>query len=193
MPDFSRLPDPFIAELRAIPGFRELTEGYTLCAECERCERSVVYLSPHERAQAPALGLRLYGRGGATRINRQGCRCPFYAGPSAGCRVYEHRPLICNLFPIDMLERDEDGRYWWVLFGACEEVARGKLKGRVEEARSLALEIDRRMPDALKRAFMADADGALFEPVFYEHPIYYLVPVTLQGHQSPQAYSSASS
>ena len=193
MPDFSRLPDPFVAELRAIPGFRELTEGYTLCAECERCERSVVYLSPHEQAQAPGLGLRLYGRGAATRINRQGCKCPFYAGPSAGCRAYEHRPLICNLFPIDILEREEDGQYWWVLFGACEEVARGKLKGRLEEARSLALEIDRRMPDTLKRAFMADADGALFEPVFYEHPIHYLVPVTLRGHQSPQAYSSASS
>ena len=41
---YSMLPDPFVAELRSIPGFLELTTGYTLCPECERCERSVVYL-----------------------------------------------------------------------------------------------------------------------------------------------------
>jgi Fe-S-cluster containining protein len=175
------LPDPFVAELRTIPGFRELTEGYTLCAECERCERSLVYLSPEEQRTAATLGLRLYGSGGGTRLNRRGCRCPFYEGPERGCAVYLDRPLICNLFPLDIVERDDDGRYWWVLFGACAEVARGKLLGRIEEARALAAEIDRRMPLSLKHAFMADAGGALFEPVFYEHPIHYLLPLSLPG------------
>lgn len=175
------LPDPFVVELRTIPGFRELTEGFTLCAECERCERSVVYLSPAERAAAGNLGLRTYGTGAATRLNRQGCRCPFYLGPADGCAAYEDRPLICNLFPLDIIEREEDDTFWWVLFGACAEVARGKLQGRIEEARKLATEIDRRMPDELRRAFMADAGGALFEPVFYEHPIHYLLPLTPPG------------
>ncbi len=126
---YSFLPDPFVAELRRIPGFRELTEGYTLCPECERCERSVVYLSPRERAAAVDSGRTVYGTGGGSRLNRQGCRCPFYLGPSRGCAAYEDRPLICNLFPLDIIEREEDGQYWWVLFGACEEVARGKLPG----------------------------------------------------------------
>ena len=36
------------------------------------------------------------------------------------------------------------------------------------------------MPDELKQAFMADAVGALFEPVFYEHPIHFLVPLSLK-------------
>lgn len=174
---YTTLPDPFVSELRKIPGFREFTEGFTLCPECERCERSVVYLSPSEQASARTLGLRLYGRGGATRMNRQGCRCPFYAGPDQGCMEYEDRPLICNLFPLDIIEREDDGAYWWVLFGACAEVDRGKLRGRVGEARALATEIDRRMPAELKRAFMADSDGALFEPVFHEHPIHWLVRV----------------
>jgi hypothetical protein len=65
-----------------------------------------------------------------------------------------------------------------VLFGACAEVARGRLQGRVEEARRLATEIDRRMPDELRRSFMADADAAVFEPVFYQDPIHYLLPLS---------------
>ena len=37
------------------------------------------------------------------------------------------------------------------------------------------------MPDELRRAFMADAERRVFEPVFYEHPIHYLVPLTPPG------------
>ncbi|HWA57206.1 MAG TPA: YkgJ family cysteine cluster protein [Gemmatimonadales bacterium] len=179
MARYTRLPDPFVKELEAIPGFLELTTGYSLCGECERCERSVVYLTPHEQAEARSEGLPLYGRGAATRMNRQGCRCPFYGGASRGCLHYTARPLICHLFPIDIVEHEDDGSHWWVLFGACAEVARGKLAGRVEEARRVAAEIDRRLPDQLRRAFVADAAGAVFEPVFYDHPIHYLLPLTL--------------
>lgn len=175
---FTTLPDPFIQQLIAIPGFQSLTAGFTLCPECERCERSVVYLTPREQVAARDLQLKLYGKGSATRLNRQGCRCPFYLGPQDGCSAYADRPLICHLFPLDIIERESDESYWWVLFGACEEVARGKLRGRVEEARALAAEIDRKMPDELRRAFMADAVGAVFEPTFYEHPIHYLMPLT---------------
>ena len=175
---YTTLPDPFVTELLTIPGFQEFTEGYTHCAECERCERSLVYLTPAEQAAARALDLRLYGKGAATRANRKGCRCPFYEGADRGCAIYADRPLICHLFPLDIVEREDGGTYWWVLFGACEEVARGKLKHKVETARELAREIDRRMPAELRRSFMADADGAVFEPVFYEHPIHYLVPLT---------------
>lgn len=178
MSRLTALPDPFVAELRTVPGFREFTEGFTLCPECERCERSLVYLTPREQTSAHDLGLRLYGKGSATRINRVGCRCPFYQGPAQGCEIYPDRPLICNLFPLDIVEHEEDGRHWWVLFGACAEVERGRLQGRVEEARALATEIDRRMPDELRRAFMSDAVGAVFEPEFYDHPIHYLLPLT---------------
>jgi Fe-S-cluster containining protein len=178
MPRYTTLPDPFVAELLEIPGFRDFTEGFSLCPECERCERSLVYLTPREQAAARALDRRLYGKGSATRLNRKGCRCPFYLGPAGGCVAYQDRPLICHLFPLDIIENEEDDTYWWVLFGACEEVARGKLQGRVEEARRLATEIDRRMSDELRRSFMSDADAAVFEPVFYEHPIHYLLPLT---------------
>lgn len=171
------LPDPFVAELERIPGFLELTSGFTLCPECERCERSLVYLTPREQARAKELGLRLYGQGSASRMNRQGCRCPFYGGPESGCRNYADRPLICNLFPLDILEHEEEERFWWVAYGACAEVARGKLRNRLGELKALAAEIDRRMPLDLKRAFMADAEGAVYEPEFYRHPIHYLLPV----------------
>jgi len=179
------VPDPFVAELRSIPGFRQLTDGFTLCPECERCERSLVYLTPREQAGAREAGIRLYGQGSATRLNRVGCRCPNYLGPERGCEIYLDRPLICNLFPLDIVEHEEDGRHWWVLFGACAEVERGRLRGRLEEARALAAEIDRRMPDELRRAFMADAVGAVFEPEFYAHPIHYLLPLT-QPAEAPR-------
>lgn len=175
---YTTLPDPFIRQLESVPGFVEFTTGYTLCAECERCERSVVYLTPHEQRQARADGVRLYGQGSATRMNRQGCRCPFYGGAGTGCLHYASRPLICHLFPIDIIEHEDDGTHWWVLFGACAEVDRGKLRGRVEDARAIAREIDRRLPEELRRAFMADAVGAVFEPEFYAHPIHYLLPLT---------------
>ncbi len=177
MSRYTPLPDPFVQELLEIPGFLEFTEGFTLCPECERCERSVVYLTPKEQVAARSVGLKLYGKGAATRMNRHGCKCPFYAGAAGGCREYQNRPLICHLFPLDIVEHEDDGGYWWVLFGACAEVARGKLMGRVEEARRLAREIDRRMPEELRRAFMADAGDAIFEPVFYESPIHYLLPL----------------
>jgi len=173
------LPDPFVQELQGIAGFREFTEGFTLCPQCERCERSVVYLTPAEQASASAAGLRLYSKGAATRLNRHGCKCPFYAGAERGCRIYPDRPLICHLFPLDVVEHEADGSYWWVLFGACAEVERGRLMGKVEEARRLAREIDRRMPEELRQAFMADAGDAAFEPVFYESPIHYLLPLTV--------------
>jgi Fe-S-cluster containining protein len=178
MARYTTLPDPFIAELRLIPGFRDLTEGFSLCPQCERCERSLVYLTPREQTAARALGTRLYGQGSATRLNRKGCGCPFYLGPNRGCGIYQNRPLICRLFPLDIIQHEEDETYWWVLFGACAEVARGRLQGRVEEARRLATEIDRRMPDELRRSFMADADAAVFEPVFYQDPIHYLLPLS---------------
>jgi Fe-S-cluster containining protein len=178
MSRYTALPDPFVQQLLAVPGFKELTSGFTLCPECERCERSVVYLTPREQRAARELDIRLYGTGSATRINRQGCKCPFYLGARSGCGIYLDRPLICHLFPLDIVEHEEEDRHWWVLFGACEEVARGQLKGRVEEARQLAQRIDRIMPDDLRRAFMADAAGAVAEPGFYDHPIHYLVPLT---------------
>jgi Fe-S-cluster containining protein len=178
MSRYTSLPDPFIQQLLKVPGFRELTSGFTLCPECERCERSVVYLTPREQVAARELDIRLYGKGSATRINRSGCKCPFYQGAEQGCGIYLDRPLICHLFPLDIVEHEEDDSHWWVLFGACEEVARGQLKDRVEEARDLARRIDRIMPDELKRAFMADAVGAVAEPGFYDHPVHYLVPLS---------------
>jgi Fe-S-cluster containining protein len=181
MARYTSLPDPFVQELLGIPGFRELTSGFTLCPECERCERSVVYLTPAEQRQARALDLRIYGTGAGTRMNRHGCRCPFYGSATRGCLHYEERPLICHLFPLDIVEHEGDGAHWWVLFGACEEVARGRLRGRVDEAREVAREIDRRMPDELRLAFMADAGRAVYEPVFYEYPIHYLLPLTPRG------------
>ena len=178
MSRFTSLPDPFVQQLLAVPGFQELTSGFTLCPECERCERSVVYLTPKEQVAARDLELRLYGKGSATRINRHGCACPFYQGAADGCGIYLDRPLICHLFPLDIIEHEAEDRHWWVLFGACAEVERGRLRGRVEEARQLATAIDRIMPDELRRAFMADAIGAVSEPDFYDHPIHYLLPLT---------------
>ena len=52
MARYTTIPDPFVKALESIPGFVEFTTGYTLCSECERCERSVVYLTPHEQREA---------------------------------------------------------------------------------------------------------------------------------------------
>jgi Fe-S-cluster containining protein len=175
------LPDPFVAELRRIPGFLELTTGFTLCSECERCERSLVYLTQAEQTAARRAGIRLYGTGGATRWNRSGCKCPFYDQASFGCEIYANRPLICNLFPLDLIEHEDDYTCWWVAYGACEEVKRGKLAGRLADLTTLAREIDRRMPLELKRAFLDDTPGTVFEPEFYRHPVHYLFEVPRPG------------
>ncbi len=170
------LPDPFVEELQQIPGFLELTTGFTLCAECARCERSVVYLTPAEQGQARGAGLPLFGSGLTAMWNRLGCDCPFYEAATVSCGIYVHRPLICRLFPLDILAGD-DGQYWWVVYEACEEVRRGKLRSKLVELRRLAAEIDRRMPRHLKEAFVSDADRAVDEPEFASRPIHYLCPV----------------
>ncbi len=175
------LPDRFVEVLQRIPGFLDLTTGFTLCPECERCERSVVFLTPAEQRNARRAGLPLYrhngtAQGAATAWNRLSCDCPFYESATVTCGIYPQRPLICQLFPLDILAGD-DGRYWWVVYEACEEVRRGKLQGRLDELRDLAREIDRRMPWELKEAFVNDADGAVDEPEFTRRPIHYLCPV----------------
>lgn len=177
---YRTLPDPFVAELQRIPGYDDLMTGYTQCASCQRCERSLVYLTPSEQRGAERAGLRVYGEGAAARINRVGCKCPFYRPSDAACTAYLDRPLICHLFPLDLLE-GEDGHPWWALFGACDEVRKGKLVGRVGAFRRLAREIDRRMPLALKQALLADAKDAVPEPVFYRYPVHWLVPVSGVG------------
>lgn len=175
MPRQRTLPDPFVARLRQMPEYRELMTDYTRCPSCEKCERSIVYLTPREQANAKHQGLRLYGTGAATRLNRAGCKCPFYAPETFQCTAYLERPLICNLFPMDLLEREEDGRHWWVLFSACDEVRLGRLRGKVAAFRRLARRIDAEMPLDLKRSLVADAAGAVPEPGFYDYPIHWLV------------------
>ena len=172
------LPDPFVTTLKTLPGYHELMTNYTHCPTCEKCERSLVYLTPREQAGADRLALRTYGEGAATRLNRAGCKCPFYEPSTFQCSAYLDRPLICNLFPVDLLEREEAGRHWWVLFGACDEVRIGRLKTKLAAFRRLARAIDRAMPGDLKRSLVADAAGAVAEPVFYRYPIYWLMPVS---------------
>ncbi|MGB7211496.1 MAG: YkgJ family cysteine cluster protein [Gemmatimonadales bacterium] len=169
------LPDPFVAELRKFPGYEALMTNYTRCPSCEKCERSIVYLTPREQVNAARVGLPTYGTGAATRLNRTGCKCPFYAPETFQCTAYLDRPLICNLFPLDLLERESDGQHWWVLFGACDEVRLGRLKTKIPAFRRLARLIDQQMPLELKRALVADAAGAVPEPDFYRYPIHWLV------------------
>ncbi len=178
MPRLRALPDPFVATLKTLPGFQELMTNYTHCPTCEKCERSLVYLTPREQAGAERLELRTYGEGAATRLNRVGCKCPFYTPETFQCSAYLDRPLICNLFPVDLLEREEDGRHWWVLFGACDEVRLGRLQSKIPAFRRLARAIDRTMPIELKRSLVADAADAVAEPVFYRYPIHWLLPVS---------------
>ena len=172
------LPDPFVATVKKLPGYTELMTNYTHCPTCEKCERSFVYLTPREQVSAERLGLRTYGEGAAARLNRVGCKCPFYDPGTFQCSAYLDRPLICNLFPVDLLEREEDGRHWWVLFGACDEVRIGTLRTKHAAFKRLARAIDRTMPLELKQALVADAAGAVAEPVFYRYKIHWLLPVT---------------
>lgn len=168
-------PDRFTQILGSIPLYKKLMSGFTLCGECERCERSVVYLTPEEQQSAKRVKLRMYGEGGAARINRDGCKCPYYVRETKLCGAYESRPLICRMFPIDLIENDDDGKFWWVAFTACEEVRRGKLKGRLAELKKLAQQIDKAMPKELKREYTADHANVVAEPVFHNFPIHYLV------------------
>jgi len=178
MPRLRALPDPYVKTLKTLPGYDELMTNYTQCSTCEKCERSLVYLTPNEQLGADKLGFRTYGDGAAARLNRVGCKCPFYEPETFRCNAYLDRPLICNLFPVDLLERDEDGKHWWVLFSACDEVRIGTLKGKLAAFTKLARAIDRTMPLELKQALVADAAGAVAEPVFYRYPIHWLLPVT---------------
>lgn len=173
-------PEPFAFDLEAMPLYKKLMSGFTLCGECERCERSVVYLTPREQKSAIKEGIRLYGGGGAVRINREHDACGYYNKQTHRCDGYSTRPLICRLFPIDLLEReDDDNRLWWSVFEGCEEVARGKLKGRIPELKKLARQIDKEMPRALKLAYASGDGDWVAEPEFVERKIHYLVPATL--------------
>lgn len=47
----------------------------------------------------------------------QNGKCIFYCEETKKCRIYEHRPLDCRLYPLDI--DIQDGRFVWIAYKTC--------------------------------------------------------------------------
>ena len=77
-----------------------------LCSNCGKCcEETEMELSRREVKRLEKRGFRrseftVKGRDGITRLGNIGRWCYFYDHIDNRCRVYEDRPLGCNLYPV---------------------------------------------------------------------------------------------
>mgnify|MGYP003694232243 CR=1 FL=1 len=150
---YSFLPDPFVAELRRIPDSGSSPRATPSAPSARGASERGLPLA-QERAEPWRAAGGCMRKGGGSRLNRQGCRCPFYLGPSKGCAACEDRPLICNLFPLDII-RARGGRS--VLVGAIRRVRSGAGQACRANRRGAGTGQGNRSPDA--RRFEAGVHG----------------------------------
>lgn len=75
------------------------------CAKCGKCcESQMVPLSESDIDRIVSLGYELEDfaefRDGLWRLREYGGRCVFHDEETGLCRIHEHKPTTCRLFPV---------------------------------------------------------------------------------------------
>lgn len=96
-----------ISDLRYV----EVRFNCTRCGEC--CLNTRMELLPEDIERIEALGYRLTDfaeydeEGGVWRLRNINGHCVFFDENSKLCKIYEHRPIGCRLYPLNY--SDEEG------------------------------------------------------------------------------------
>lgn len=106
----------FLNKLYKIASFLSNQEE---CKTCRLCEDNVglVYIFKIESAGIgrrytvpTSAGLKFF-------VRTEDGHCPYFNKESGTCGIYEHRPLCCRIYPLDLLF--DDGEYWWIAYSDC--------------------------------------------------------------------------
>ncbi len=102
------------------------------CGQC--CMATEMVLTVEDVERIASLGYRLEDfaevRRGFLRLRNHDGRCVFLDPETRGCRIYEHRPLGCRLYPL-IYDVEEDTV---AMDGFCPRVEEAVVLGSREEA-----------------------------------------------------------
>lgn len=86
------------------------------CKGCSECCKTPWLLSEEIEKLNPKEKQNLYSIN-ETSFIKSNPKCAFEKNGS--CMIYNHRPLDCRLFPMDLIEID--GEFWWCVFKSCKK------------------------------------------------------------------------
>ncbi|MEW6714625.1 MAG: YkgJ family cysteine cluster protein [Nitrospirota bacterium] len=94
------------------------------CGTCGVCENDLIYLLPDEEPFFRKMGIDLIEVEGVhflVKTPKDGQYCPFRDQQTRTCSIYNNRPAICRMFPLEIKETDEG--YWWGMCLYCPKVS----------------------------------------------------------------------
>ena len=91
------------------------------------CEKDFVVRKKHKDGEIKLLKRKSSGE------------CLFFDTDKKKCKIYDFRPLDCQLFPLDIYE--EKGKYFWICYNVCKlgRVSSGRIQEMVRNAESRIL------------------------------------------------------
>jgi Fe-S-cluster containining protein len=93
------------------------------CGSCGSCENDLIYLLPDEVPIFKDIGIDLIEVEGVhflVKNSGDNQYCPFRDQEKCQCRIYNNRPAICRMFPLEIKETDKG--IWWGLCLYCPKV-----------------------------------------------------------------------
>lgn len=93
------------------------------CGSCGVCENDLIYLFPNEVPIFKDMGIDLIEIEGVNFIVKNSDDnqyCPFRDQEKFQCRIYNNRPAICRMFPLEIKETENGD--WWGLCLYCPKV-----------------------------------------------------------------------
>lgn len=97
------------------------------CGTCGVCENDSIYLLPDEVQVFKALDvdpIEIDGVHFLPKAPADNQYCPFRDQKSHNCTIYDKRPAICRMFPLEIKKVDDV--YWWGVCLYCPRVFNNK-------------------------------------------------------------------
>lgn len=102
----------------------KLIHGVMNCSGCSCCDAGTVYVFPHEMDELKSKGVELAEAFGFYFIPQREKGCIYYNAEKIRCEIYDHRPICCRLFPLDISLSSHESRLYWVCYKGCKQVSK---------------------------------------------------------------------
>jgi Fe-S-cluster containining protein len=119
------------------------------CKSCKLCEEHVglVYLLGQEAAKSHDMEIpvSISSRGVQYLARTPDGWCAAFDPQANLCRIYNDRPLCCQLYPLDLMRLD--GEVWWVIHDECPIARRFQRDRRLEILMAMTIALERTLSD----------------------------------------------
>jgi Fe-S-cluster containining protein len=90
-------------------------ESCNLVTRC--CSSEYVYVLPIEIERYKYLDIPIFEFSGSYFLQKERGKCVFFSERTKSCKIYEERPIVCRMYPIDLSY--EKGEMVWSYFAEC--------------------------------------------------------------------------